>query len=92
MAWETANRFTILTCRCRSSCEQRFEVRVDLVADPGGLGGIYMAKPLEPEQQGEEQYLANFARVGPAQVQLEFVSNGLTDAYRGRHITAALLP
>ena len=89
--WERATPVVSLLLRCRSGAQLAVEVRVDLVADVHGTGGIYYARPIG-EQAAEGEYLADFLRVSPDLLRLEGARNGLPAAYHGCGVTRTLIP
>jgi len=91
MAWDWAYPFMSLSTTCKSGDWRTFEIRAEGVADPGGDGWLYYAKPVGVELQDDEEYFASFKRIAQDLLQLEGVTNGLPVEYHGCGITRALI-
>jgi len=90
MTWDGAFPFVTLSCLRASGTKQQFEVRVEGVNQ--GDVWFYYAKPLPPENQGEETYFASVKRVGQDLWQTEGLNNDLPKQFHGCGITRALIP
>jgi len=80
-----------LFLECKSGHQRAVEVRVELVADPPGTGGLYHARPAVPTSRAGE-FFVSFLRVEPDLLRQEFVENGLPADFQGCGIMSALLP
>lgn len=93
MIWDTGHPFVTLTPRSRSGDTKQFEVRFEpLATGGGGIAWFYVAKPLPPEEQTDDEYFVLLKQIDPGLMQVEDMKNGLPAEYRGFGITRALLP
>jgi hypothetical protein len=81
-----------LFLECKSGHQRAVEVRVELVADPPGAGGLYHARPAGVPISGDDVFFASFLRVEPDLLRQEFVTNRLSADYEGCSIMSALRP
>jgi hypothetical protein len=92
MGWERAEAFAMLHCAHASGKQQVFEVRSEGAYDGTRTSWLFYARPHPNDHSEQREFFASVVEVSTNMWQLDFMSNNLSEAYKGFGIARALIP